>query len=33
MTFAKFADKVIVNDDLGKAKRDLLEIVEKFLDE
>jgi guanylate kinase len=33
MTFAKYADKVIVNDDLGKAKRDLLEIVEKFLDE
>ena len=33
MTFAKFADRVIVNDDLDKAKRDLMEIVEKFLNE
>ena len=33
MTFAKFADRVIVNDDLDKAKRDLMEVVEKFLNE
>ena len=33
MTFSKFADRVIVNDDLDKAKRDLMEIVEKFLNE
>ena len=33
MTFAKFADRVIVNDDLDKAKQDLMTIVEKFLNE
>ncbi|MBO7193385.1 MAG: guanylate kinase [Bacteroidaceae bacterium] len=33
MTFAKFADRVIVNDDLEKAKRDLMDVVEKFLNE
>lgn len=31
MTFSKFADRVIVNDDLETAKRDVLEVVEKFL--
>ena len=33
MTFAKFADRVIVNDNLDKAKQDLMSIVEKFLNE
>lgn len=33
MTFAKFADRVIVNDDLDKAKQDLMSVVEKFLNE
>ena len=33
MTFAKFADRVIVNDDLDKAKQDLMAVVEKFLNE
>ncbi len=33
MTFAKFADRVIVNDDLAAAKKELLLIVEKFLNE
>ena len=33
MTFAKFADRVIVNDDLDSAKRDLMSVVEKFLNE
>ena len=33
MTFAKFADRVIVNDDLDKAKQDLMTVVEKFLNE
>jgi guanylate kinase len=33
MTFAKFADRVIVNDNLDKAKQDLMAIVEKFLNE
>lgn len=31
MTFAKFADRVIVNDDLEKAKADLLAVVNSFL--
>ena len=31
MTFSKFADRVIVNDDLETAKRDVLAAVEKFL--
>lgn len=31
MTFAKFADTVIVNDNLDKAKAELLEIVKNFL--
>ena len=31
MTFAKFADRVIVNDDLEKAKADLLVVVNSFL--
>ena len=33
MTFAKFADRVIVNDDLDSAKSDLMLVVEKFLNE
>ena len=33
MTFAKFADRVIVNDNLADAKRDVMSAVEKFLDE
>ena len=33
MTFAKFADRVIVNDDLDSAKSDLMSVVEKFLNE
>ena len=31
MTVSKFADRVIVNDDLEAAKRDVLAVVEKFL--
>ena len=33
MTFAKFADRVIVNDDLEVAKTELMKIVGKFLNE
>lgn len=33
MTFAKFADRVIVNDNLDRAKQDLMAIVENFLNE
>ena len=33
MTFAKFADRVIVNDNLADAKRDVMSAVEKFLNE
>ena len=33
MTFSKFADRVIVNDNLETAKRDLMSVVEKFLNE
>ncbi len=33
MTFAKFADRVIVNDDLETAKAELMKIVRRFLDE
>jgi guanylate kinase len=33
MTFSKFADRVIVNDDLEAAKKELLAVVGKFLDE
>ena len=33
MTFSKFADRVIVNDNLDEAKRNLMTIVEKFLNE
>ncbi len=33
MTFSKFADRVIVNDDLDKAKGELMSVVEKFLNE
>ena len=33
MTFAKFADTVIVNDNLDTAKAELLEIVNKFLND
>lgn len=33
MTFAKFADRVIVNDNLDRAKQDLMTIVENFLNE
>ena len=33
MTFSKFADRVIVNDDLECAKSELLSVVEKFLNE
>ena len=31
MTFAQYADRVIVNDDLEKAKQELLKIVNNFL--
>ena len=33
MTFSKFADRVIVNDDLVNAKKELMTVVEKFLNE
>ena len=33
MTFAKFADRVIVNDNLADAKSELLSVVGKFLDD
>ncbi|MBO7230598.1 MAG: guanylate kinase [Bacteroidaceae bacterium] len=33
MTFSKFADRVIVNDDLDAAKKEVLAVVEKFLNE
>ena len=33
MTFSKFADRVIVNDDLAAAKKELLSVVDKFLNE
>lgn len=33
MTFAKFADRVIVNDNLSDAKKELLSVVDKFLNE
>ena len=33
MTFAKFADRVIINDNLDKAKQELLVVVDKFLNE
>jgi guanylate kinase len=33
MTFAKFADTVIINDNLDTAKAELLEIVNKFLND
>lgn len=33
MTFAKFADAIIVNDELNTAKRETIEIVNKFLNE
>ena len=33
MTFSKFADRVIVNDNLDEAKSNLMAIVEKFLNE
>ena len=33
MTFSKFADRVIVNDDLECAKSELLSVVDKFLNE
>ena len=33
MTFASRADVVIVNDDLEKAQKDLLDVVNKFLSE
>lgn len=33
MTFAKFADRVIVNDNLADAKKELLSVVDKFLNE
>jgi guanylate kinase len=33
MTFSKFADRVIVNDDLDSAKKEVLAVVEKFLNE
>ncbi len=33
MTFSKFADRVIVNDDLESAKKELMHIVDKFLNE
>ena len=33
MTFAKFADRVVVNDNLDEAKRNVMSVVEKFLNE
>ena len=33
MTFAQFADRVIVNDDLEKAKAELVEVVNAFLND
>ena len=33
MTFSKFADRVIVNDNLDEAKENLMAVVEKFLNE
>ena len=33
MTFAQFADRVIVNDDLDAAKAELVEVVNKFLND
>ena len=33
MTFSKFADRVIVNDDLEIAKKELMNVVGKFLNE
>lgn len=33
MTFSKYADRVIVNDDLDKAKCEVLAVVNKFLNE
>ena len=33
MTFSKFADRVIVNDNLDVAKKEVLAVVEKFLNE
>lgn len=33
MTFSKYADRVIVNDDLDKAKSEVLAVVNKFLNE
>ena len=33
MTFSKFADRVIVNDNLDEAKSTLMAVVEKFLNE
>ena len=33
MTFAKFGDRVVVNDNLDEAKRNVMSVVEKFLNE
>ena len=33
MTFSKYADRVIVNDNLEKAKAEVLAVVNKFLNE
>lgn len=33
MTFSRFADRVIVNDDLDAAKNEVLAVVDKFLNE
>lgn len=33
MTFAKFADRVVVNDNLDEAKKNVMSVVEKFLNE
>ena len=33
MTFSKYADRVIVNDNLEKAKEEVLAVVNKFLNE
>ena len=33
MTFSKYADRVIVNDNLDKAKEEVLAVVNKFLNE
>ena len=33
MTFAKFADRVVVNDNLDEAKRNVMSVVEKFHNE